>query len=172
MDQVAGALSVVPAMRRCQNHRRHSLAHAHIPPTSNPQIHKYGYRSEGAPHLQPPPNLMCFHLTLLIHSTHAHTHIWVCILEFMNKHEWASNLYQHARKETHKHTHMVCSLHLPYSGRAPTCPWISVQRMFWHRTPHQYTWLFAIRWKHTHANTHSSSPSANQLIHRWGTHLI
>lgn len=136
MDQVAGELSVAPAMCRCQKHRRHSLAHTHThtPPTSNPQIHKHGYRGEGAPHLQPPPNLMCFHLTLLIHSTHAHTH--------MDPHAQVYGQTQvnigfiqacMKNRHTNTHAHMVCSLHLPHSGGAPTCPQISVQGVFWRR---------------------------------------
>lgn len=54
----------------------HAHSHTHTPPTYNhPPIHIHGYRSKGAPRLQTPPNLMCFHLTLLIHRTHVQTHM-------------------------------------------------------------------------------------------------
>lgn len=152
MDQVAGELSVVPAMCRCQKHRRHSLAHTHTythfpPPT--PQIHKHGYRSKGAPHLQPPPNLMCFHLTLLIHCTHAH--IWRAMLKFMNKHKWTSESCRH------KHTHIWCaassSTVLEELQHAPKS-----QYRVCSGTKYQYTGFAAIRWRYTHTHTHTIPP--------------
>lgn len=98
MDQVASELSVVPAMCQCQKHHRHSLAHAHIPPTSNPQIHKYGYRSKEAPHLQTPPKPQLFSSNIT-YSPQA------CTLTYMDVdaqvYEQTSDLCRHAQKETH-----------------------------------------------------------------------
>lgn len=169
MDQVAGELSVVPAICRCQKHRRHSLAHAHTPPTSNPQIHKHGYRGEGAPHLQPPPNLMCFHLTLLIHCTHAHTHMEPHAQVYGQTQVNIGFIQACTKTDSQTHTHTYGVQPPPFlfwrSSNMP--PNLSAGYFLAQKIHHQYTGFLQLdEGTHTHTHTHSSSPSANQLIHR------
>lgn len=166
MDQVAGELSVVPAMCWCQKHRRHFLAHTNTPPTSNPQIQKHGNQSEGAPHLQPPLTLMCFHhLKLLIHCMHAHTHL-----------EAHAQIYEQTQVKTGMHENRHTDT---YGVQPPPCLFWRSSNMppnhstgyFLAQKIHQYTAFMQLdEGTHvhtdTHIHTHSSTPSANQLIHR------
>ncbi len=109
-------------------------------------------------------NLMCFHITLPIRSTHAHTHIETHAQVY--EQTQVSIRFIHAY--TKAHTHMVCSLHLSYSGGAPTCPQISAQGKFWHRKYIINTLAFCKLMKvhtHTHTHTHSSAPPLCKSTH-------
>lgn len=109
-----------------------------------------GYRSKGAPHLSLPPNLMCFHLTLLIHCTHAH--IWRHMLKFMNKHKWTSDLYRHAG-QTDTQTHTWCAASSSSSSSSILeelqCAQISAQG----KTHHETGFLQLTDETHTYLNS-------------------
>lgn len=94
---------------------------------------------------------MCFHLAIAYSLLVCNIHTWKHMLWFMHKLKRTSDLSRLAQK-THKHTHMVCSLQLLYSGGAPTCPRISVQGIFWHR---KYIISAQTFCSYTHTHTHS-----------------
>lgn len=112
------------------------------------QMHKHGYRSNEAPHIQPPPNLMCFHLTLLIHCTHAYTHMGAHV-QVYEQTQVNIRFIQACRKtdtQTHPHTHIWCAVStFPIREELQHAPKPQHRVFSGTENTSSINWIFAIR---------------------------